>query len=163
MNIDDNLKYFKMSFKFNKTEPQDFGLVSQNNSNLFIDLGDRSLWEKKYLYDFGWGNENGFMRLPALSFNELWYLLLNNNIEENKYGAAQIILNEYPDELLECLQRFFQGPSPSVNNSLIEAFKILKLDELRNRSNVLGKSYEEIQNDWENWKTISIKVSAILK
>lgn len=161
MIIDANKKYFMMSFRFNKTRPEDFDLhPSQQKQDIFVDLKDNSQWIKLDLYNFGWGNEVGFMRLPKLNFEQLWGLLLNSSIEENKYGSAFLIESEYPDELLNFLIELFNNTS-QISKSMKEAFKILKLDEVRNRSGVLGKSYNEIQNDFNKWKVISERIAKI--
>lgn len=45
MTIDLNKIYFMMSFRFDKSKPEDFGLVaSKDEEDIFIDLKDASLW-----------------------------------------------------------------------------------------------------------------------
>ena len=70
---DENIgqKFFRMSYVFNKIKPEDFGLISTEQENIFIDLKDSSKWEKRHLIDLGWGLEVAFCKLPYLSFEEL--------------------------------------------------------------------------------------------
>ena len=86
-----------MSFKFNKQSPSDFGLTFKNNT--FYRESDNTIWKMCYLYDFGWGCENGFCRQPLLNFNELIDLCLNSKDWEDQYGAAAIIISKYIDLL----------------------------------------------------------------
>lgn len=161
MDVDLNKKHFLISFKFSKCHPKDFGLIqSCFDSNIYINPKDHSQWVKQETYDFGWGNENGFMRLPKLQFEELWYLLTNSKIQENKYGAAYIIEQQFSDELLKLLIEIFSRNS-TFPKEIIEAFKILKLHEAKNRSPILGKLIGEIHLDDDNWKYISEKVKKI--
>ena len=164
MELEYNKKYFQMSFRFDKNKPEDFGLTqSAYNSNIFIDKSDNSEWVNRELYDFGWGNEYGFMKLPKLDFFELWNLLENSLLKENKYGAAYILENEYPDNLLNNLLGILNNPDISIKKSTKEIYKILKLDSIKNRSEIVGKSFAEIEKDFENWKFVCKKVKEILK
>ena len=69
MIINATAHYFLMSFRFNKQTAKDFDLIP--SGNFFIHKHDGSVWIEKKLYDLGWGKENGFMRLPELSFDDL--------------------------------------------------------------------------------------------
>jgi len=105
---DINKKYFLLSFRFNKRTPDDFGLVqSEEDADILIDKVDSSQWVFQQSYDFGWGNENGFMRMPELDFEQLWYILINLAIEDNIYGCAHKVMEKYPDNLLEVLTGIF--------------------------------------------------------
>lgn len=162
ISIDVNKKYFLISFKFNKSTPEDFGLIQSNkDSSIYIDRVDNSQWIKHESYGFGWGNENGYLRLPKLKFDELWYLLINSTIQENKYGSAYIIEQEYPDELLKVLVNIFTQQHDCIDEKMQEGFKILKLHEPKNRSTIIGKSFEQIYEDSENWKEVSEKVKKL--
>jgi hypothetical protein len=160
--IDISKKYFLLSFRFNKSTPDDFGLVqSKDDSTIFIDIDDTSQWVRQESYDFGWGNENGFMRLPELNFEQLWNLLNNSTIQDNKYGSAYVIEQKYPEKLYEAMKNIFEQNQHSTDKSLKEALKILKLDEAINRSEILGKSIKEIEEDFKKWKDLSEKVKEI--
>lgn len=162
--IDVNNKYFLLSFRFNKRTPDDFGLVqSKNDTTIFINIDDNSQWVWQESYDFGWGNENGFMRLPELNFEQLWYLLNNSSIQDNIYGSAYIIEQKYPDKLFEVLTNIFEQNKLITDKTLKEVLKILKLDDARNRSEILGKSITEIEIDFKKWKDLSGKVKVIIE
>ena len=163
MNVDLNKEYFRMSFRFDQSKPEDFGLkVSPNVNGQYIDCIDNSTWEKTELYDYGWGNENGFVMLPKLGFDELWYLLVNSPIKNNRYGAAAIIENQFCDNLLKYLLNMFKSSTFQPNDALKNAFKILKLNEARNRSDIYGKSSIQIAEDCRRWDLIAAKVGEIL-
>ena len=163
MRIDLEKVYFKMSFRFNKRKPEDFGLtVAQEDINCYTDLMDSSLWQKNELYDFGWGNENGFIRLPKLTFDELWYLITNSEIQENKYGAAYIIEQEHPDELLQELLNVFVQQNKYISEGMKDAFNILRLHEPMNRSSIVGKHFSVIEKDFDNWKYVSESVKKLI-
>lgn len=163
MSADINKKYFRMSFKFDKSKPEDFGLIQSNqNADIYIDANDNSEWERKALYDFGWGNENGFVRLPQLDFVTLWHLLQNSELQENIYGAAYIIESEFSDALKNYLLNYLNDSNMKVTEPLKKAFKVLRLEKIENRSDVVGKSYNEIKRDFEDWERISSITNDIL-
>lgn len=163
MNVDLNKEYFRMSFRFDQSKPEDFGLKeSPNTKGLYIDYIDNSNWERAELYDYGWGNENGFIRLPKLGFDELWYLLVKSPVKDNRYGAAAIIEKQFSDSLLTHLLKMFGLPTFQSDDALKNAFKILKLDEARNRSDIFGKSSAQIVEDSRHWDYIATRVKAII-
>ena len=92
-------KFFVMSMRFNKCSASDFGLIS-NDANSAINPNDNSIWIKTALYDLGWGKENGYYKAPLPGFDILLELSLNSINREDMYGAAAMILETYPDELL---------------------------------------------------------------
>ena len=152
-----------MSFRFDKVKCDDFGLTqSADDSDTYVDNSDNSKWVKKDLYDFGFGCELGFMRLPLINSMELWNLLKNSKLQENRYGAAHVLEKEYPEDLLKYLLATLNDTDSIINGSTIEILKILKLDIALNRCNILGRSIKEIEQDYCNWKFVSEKVSEIL-
>jgi hypothetical protein len=162
-NININERYFLMSFRFDKSSPEEFGLIqSQTIPKVFINVKDGSRWVKRALFDYGWGSENGFVRLPELDFEELIYLIEYSNIKENKYGAAIEIERKFAEELLQFLLELFNKPEYKISNGLRETFEILGLEQCRNRSITLGKHFEEENNDYQKWKLISTKIKEIL-
>lgn len=156
-------QYFLTSFRFDKTTSEDFGLVpSSEQADLFIRKSDGSTWKKKNLYDFGWGNETGFVKQPELDFEGLWYLLLNSGLQENEYGAASELLDLYPDELLTRVEQILAGNNvSSLEPKQKRAFLILKLDLPLNRSKTIGKSSEQISRDFERWRAVSEKIAVL--
>ena len=163
MEVNLDQQYFLMSFRFDKTNPEDFDLApSSEQDDLFKRTSDSSNWKKKNLYDFGWGRENGFVRQPELDFEELWYLLLNSEIQENEYGAASELLEKYPDKLLMRVEQILDESSVvDLDPKQKRAFLALKLERPLNRSETIGKSYEQISKDSERWVAVSEKVSAL--
>ena len=152
--------HFMMSIRFNKSSPKDFGLISSEEANVFIRPSDNTLWEKCEMYDFGWGKENGYRRIPLLEFSELVDLILHTNSENDKYGAADQILEKHTDELLVLCQKIFREKNQVKKYK--ELFKILRLDEPINRSSVMGKTNSQISNDYEQWAEISRLVKRII-
>lgn len=152
-------KYFLLSSRYNKTKPSEFGMIRQSDDNIYLFSEDNSMWKQMDLYDFGWGKEIGFCRMPMLGFEQLFDLLVNSQDEDNRHGAAAILLDLYADSLLEkCLDII------RTNSNLAKykyAFKILKLDNPVNRSSTCGKTVEDIESDYCKWKYISKKVKEV--
>jgi len=153
-------KFFMMSMRFNKKTYNEFGLILSGEPDVYVMTSDNSLWKKRQLYDFGWGRENGFYRLPLFGFNQLVELLLKSDIDDNKYGAAAVILDDYCEDLFVKSNEILNDKNRKQN--YFDFFKILKLDQPMNRSYILGKSFKEISKDFEKWKELSIKVQDYL-
>lgn len=146
-------KYFLMSFRFNKNIAEDFGLIESDDVNFAFDPDDNTLWKKCCLYDFGWGKENGFYKMPLPEFNELFNIILYSDNKEDIYGAAAIIMEVYPDLLLErCEEIVFYC---SDNKKIMKLASIFKLSDSVNKSPVKGKSFYEILGDYKRWKNIA--------
>ena len=164
MSIDPQKYFFKMSFRFDKCTPEAFGLVlSENSENLYVDKADDSLWGQQNLYDFGWGAEYGFVRLPELNFYDLWNLLSNSNIQDNQHGAACLLEEKYAAELLEKIESIFSNAASQINDRLKTACRILKLERGINSGNLLGKNYAEIKDKATRWTNISEQVKAFYR
>jgi hypothetical protein len=158
-----NEYYFLMSLRFDKSKPEDFGLYqSPINPDVFINEKDKTSWAKRELYDFGWGNENGFVRLPELGFGELIYLMEYSNIQDNRYGAAIEIRRKFSDELLKYLMEILGSSECGISKEMKDVFEILELEQPINRSRILGKSPQEVNDDYEKWKLISNRVKKII-
>lgn len=149
-----------MSFRFDNCKPENFNLIHLKN-NIYLSKDDNTKWEKINLYDFGWGSECGYMKLPKLEFNKLWKLLISSNIQDNVYGAAYIIEKDYPDQLLKKVNTLLNNQE-LINKKILNIFEILKLNKIKNRSSIIGKSSKEIKNDFKRWKDLSKKVKEIL-
>lgn len=145
------MKYFRMSFRFNKSNYADFGLICKNGK--FYNNDDNSEWKMMKLYDFGWGQENGFYRLPVGDFDFLIHLVLYSNDEEDSYGAAA-----YINELL-CLDlKTFLLDYIKEKHSKDEIRKLKDLFDLSNplnRTFVVSMTLDEIINESNDWKKIS--------
>lgn len=144
--------YFVMSMRFNKCNATDFGLIS-NGTNTAINPGDNSIWIKAALYDFGWGKENGFYRTPLPSFDTLFELALYSTDRDDMYGAAAVILEKFADELL-CICEMLANDR-FRNKEFEKLVELFDLKLPKNRCSVVQKTYEQIQNDYIRWKSIS--------
>ena len=152
-------KYFKMSRRFDKRNPSDFGLMACSGEAYAINPEDGSIWNSCALYDFGWGCENGFYRVPLPDFSELLEIVLESHEQEDVFGAAAIILDLFPDELLEELERIYS--CLGRNTTKIKLAKVFQLDLGINRSHIQGKNYSEIVADASRWHAIAEAVSGL--
>ena len=144
--------YFVMSKRFNKREATDFGFTPID-ADTAINPKDNSIWKKTSLYDFGWGKENGFYKVPLPEFDTLFELALHSTSSEDTYGAAAIILEKYPDSLLDKCEEIM------MDNSQKKEFKrlteLFNLKNALNRSPISGKTLKQIQNDYARWENVS--------
>lgn len=126
--------HFLMSKRLNKQYPEDFGLISSEDSDAYLKQEDHSQWKSRPLYDFGWGKENGYYKIPKPDFDGLVDIIMTSKEEDDKYGAAAVILDEYGDELLEkCFEILDDSKS---SKSYFEFFMILNLKNPINRSSI---------------------------
>lgn len=164
--IDTNQKHFIASFRYNKSKPRDFGLKEIDGKDYYIDK-DGVLWKNEILWDSGWGNEYGFVRMPEPNFEQLWILLTESNIENNILGSAEL-LTHYPNELKEKLQSLF-NLGKKVNRKLTKRLSHLELlNHVINHSSVGGKRPEEVDRDYRKWKKLKedfdkLKTETLLK
>ena len=143
------MKYFLMSTLFNKRTAEDFGLVEKDGR--FFRESDNSEWIKCKLYDNGWGDEEGFYKLPLGNFDELINIVLSEG-EEDSLGAAAIIMNEYNDELKDYLIKLMnESPSKKTKRLLSKTFK-LKYGTNRTAKN--GMTIQEILDESRYWEDI---------
>ena len=153
-------KHFLMSFRFNKQSPEDFGLIQSGNENVFLKPDDGSQWKAKPLYDYGWGKENGYYKTPLPNFESLVNIILQTENEDDKYGAAAVILDDFCTELLnKCFEIFELEKSPL---EYCDFFKVLHLDWPINRNPAEGKRFNTVTEDFERWKQVSIKVKKLM-
>ena len=150
MSININQKYFLS----NNPKPEKYGLSKSLNKDIYILRSDGSQWVEKDMYFFS--NEHipgyGYMRLPELNFQELWFLLMNSKISDNLYGAAGLILVKYPELLLEKVEKLlFSNKNVEIDRKTMKALIILKLEDPINRFKVIGKHLTEIKADYERW------------
>ncbi len=144
--------HFVMSFRFDKVTAFDFGFTATGNERA-TNPKDGSVWIKKNLYDFGWGPENGYYKYPLPDFPQLFNLVLAGTDQSDIYGAAAIISEQYPEELLcQCEIVASDLKKRAEFKTLSEIFK---LDSAVNRCPVQGKSFIEVQKDFERWKKLS--------
>ena len=89
--IDINQKHFIASFRYNKSKPEDFGLKKVVGKDHFVDKNG-ILWKNEILWDSGWGNEYGFVRMPEPNFEQLWILLTKSNIKFPFKSKIEILI-----------------------------------------------------------------------
>ena len=142
-----------MSTRFNKQTASDFGLIELEGTDTAINPIDNSLWKKYALYDYGWGRENGYYRTPILDYDSLMELILSSNQDDDVYGAAAIILDKFPNELLDTCEQVSHALNKTKEfKKLVSVFH---LDLGVNQSPILGKTFEEIKRDSSRWRAIS--------
>lgn len=144
--------YFVMSSHFNKISAADFGLIYSDINNA-INPVDDSKWVKTELFDFGWGKENGFYKFPLPGFDALIDLVLNSTDKEDIYGAAAIILEKHPDELLCKCETVMKDSSK--RSEFVKLINIFNLKKTTNRSTIAQKTIDQIQSDYARWSKIS--------
>ena len=153
-------KYFKMNRPLEKKEPTDFGLIKTEEDGIYLSEEDGSKWRELYLYDFGFGREKGYERLPELSFSELFDLLVFSHENADHYGAASVLLTRHPEELLDvCLNLFEEEVDLDFFK---DAFRTLKLEDPVNRCSTLGKTDDEILSDFDRWTDLGFYVEDLL-
>lgn len=171
-------RYFYVTIHFS---PDYEGTIfSKYQDDLYINTETGELYRKRLLYDFGWGQENGFELMPHLSFDKLIELVerplalsqkKHTKVEiqqadiwrSNLYGAVAVIMQDYTEELIMFLSAkvdtdYFSNPS------IRENFKCFCFDSQQTRAEgkisggVLTRSYEDILTDHPQWGRISSKV-----
>ena len=151
-------EFFAMSIRFNKSNAPDFGLVALD-ANTAVNPADRSLWKKANLYDFGWGKENGYCKLPPLDFDSLLHLVLNSADREDIYGAASVILDCHADELLlECEKIMYNS---AKKEDFAKMARVFRLTVALNRSPTAKKSYRQMRSDYQRWKQVAMAASEL--
>lgn len=140
-----------MSFRFNKSAPEDFGLEYIDDK--FIRPSDGSEWVMHNLYDFGWGQENGFYRKPLGSFDELINMVASDEDSEDSYGAAAMIDELYQMELKNYLLTSMTQDVPDrVKKKLNDIFRLSKGT---NRTASVGLTLGEINKECDDWTSIA--------
>lgn len=105
------------------------------------------------MYDLGWGKENGYYKEPLLGFDALLDLVLHSENNEDMYGAAAVILDQFADNLL-CQCEIYMNDRHRKKD--FEKFvKVFNLKSSTNRCSIVGKTYEQIQSDYARWKIVS--------
>lgn len=175
-------RYFYITIHFSPDYERTVFLKYQDD--LYINTETGEIYRKRLLYDFGWGQENGFELIPQLSFDELielierprvlpqknfWQKLSKEEIQQadiwrsNLYGAVAVIMQDHVEELIGFLSTKIDTNYFS-NSSIRENFKCFSFDSQRTRAEgkipggVLTRSYENILKDYLQWQRISSKV-----
>jgi hypothetical protein len=143
---------FIMSVRFSRETPEDFGLVRGENPDVFIRQSDNSLWKSRRLYDFGWGDEYGFYKIPLPGFKELVEIGLRAEHEHDKYGAAAVIFEDYCDELLGlCLEVIADDDMLKEYLEFFTKFRFHK----PYFNEIIGQRYSEDSEDYAKWLVIA--------
>ena len=177
--MDLTIKYFYLTINFSSKWNNEFMLI---NEDIYINTLTGEHFRKRLLYDFGWGQENGFERLPSLTFDELIELvenadltikkkriwekyseeeIRNNDVNQsNLFGAISIIMQDHIEELIKFLTgkiktNYFSNTKIRKNFTWF-SFSTRKMREIGYLPGGIGKmSYEEVLNKYEQWRTIS--------
>ena len=153
-------QYFMMSKRLKHQTPADFGLIEADTGDYVVHPDDNSRWIRCNLYDFGWGREIGYYRVPLPRFSELLQILLESNDIDDIYGSAAMIMEKYPNDLLACCEELFTLPIDY--DSAEKMIKVLQLDQCINRIPIQGKSFNEIENDFMRWQEVGRKAKSLL-
>ena len=156
----------------------------KRKDGLFVKPETGEVYRKRLLYDFGWGQENGFEAMPQPSFEVLIKLVeqpmpppqkarLRKYTEleseqfdlwrSNLYGAVAVIMQDYVQELIAFLNAKIDTTYFS-NSSIRDNFKCFSFDSKRAMQDgkipggILARSYEEVLNDYPQWRKISARV-----
>jgi len=140
-----------MSKKFNKTLCSDFNLYEKNGK--YFSNYDESEWIPCFLYDFGWGRENGFYKVPLGDFYDLIKIVLDKNDEEDSYAASSIIVDKYSYEFKLFLLDIIQTNRQNVDYERLNV--IFKLDVPINRTIKDGMDLKSIEKEYSDWELIS--------
>lgn len=175
-------RYFYITVHFSPDYEKSF--FSKQQGNLYINNETREVYCKRPLYDFGWGQEDGFELMPQLPFDKLIKLVeqpmastkerfLKNYTKEeflqadiwrsNLYGAIAVIMQDYVEELIGFLSTkvdtgYFQ------NSAIRDNFKCFSFDSQKTRmmgkvpGEVKTRSYEEILGDYPRRRKISASI-----
>lgn len=159
-------------------------LFTKRQDDFYVNNLTGEIYRKRLLYDFGWGQENGFELMPQLSFEEIIQLVerprvllkkrfLQKYTEEeirqvdiwrsNLYGAVAVIMQDYVKEFVEFLSTkvgtdYFSNPNIRENFKSFSFNSQKTIAEGKIPGGVLTQSYEDILMDYPLWKEISTKV-----
>ncbi len=135
-------KKFMMSYKHDKTTPENFGLVERDGR--YFSKKDNSEWIKHPMFDYGYGPEDGFYKLPLGSFNDLISFIEGNYKKEDQSLCAAIMMMEMnPSEVKKYLLKVIKNNLNSDYKKFLSyAFVV---DAFSNKS-ILEDEYEE----WEH-------------
>ena len=101
-------KKFMMSYKHDKTTPEDFGLVERDGR--YFSRKDGSEWIEHPMLDYGYGPEDGFYKLPLGSFNDLISFIEGNYKKEDQSLCAAIMMMEMnPSEVKKYLLKVIKN------------------------------------------------------
>lgn len=177
--MDSAEKQFYVTMNFMPRYEEEFTCI---DGDVFRNNSSGMLFRKRLLYDFGWGQEYGFEKLPELYFEKLIKLveqsvviiknskkytseeIRNNRVNQsNLFGAVSVIMQDHVEELIEFLTNKIETDYFScadIRKSFIWfSFSSSKMREIGQiPGGNLTKSYEEVLNEYAQWRKISEKV-----
>lgn len=175
-------RYFYITIHF--SPDYEGTLFSKSQGELYINAETGETYRKRPLYDFGWGQENGFELMPQLPFDALIRLVEQPPVtaqkkprkkytkeeirqadiwRSNLYGAVAVIMQDYVKELIEFLTAKIDTDYFS-NPDIRENFKCFSFDTQKTKAEgkipggVLSRSYEDILKAFPQWERISARV-----
>ena len=175
-------QYFFLTKHFTPDYSNDFLLI---DNDIYKHIPTEKVYRKRLLYDFGWGQELGYVSYPEPSFVQLLSLIeyipctIKNNplyflskrlckldqlCTNNSLGAISIIMQEYVGELIAFLENKVQTDyfedlwmRRRFRRFVFDREKAKKFGILTSGS-VNSKSYEDIFQSHAKWALISEKV-----
>ena len=175
-------RYFYTTIHFSPSYEESSLLEAANG--LFRDRIDGNLYRKRLLYDCGWGQEEGFERLPPLTFSELIKLVEtpfaqcdgkrfcrtstedNNEYQiwmSNLLGAISVIMSDHTEELIEFLSAH-ANPNHFSDSRIRQNYKRFSFDpqkdeeEGRIPGGIGTRSYREVLDENPAWRQIAGRV-----
>jgi AAA15 family ATPase/GTPase len=160
----------------------------KDDSGFFFDKTTGALYRERSLFNFGYGQEPGFERIPVLSFSalielvetgyhpkkkKLFQKLSEADIEynmisfSNYYGAVAVIMEDHIEEFIDFLSEkihtnYFQ------DSAIKQSFSVFAFDSelYRTRSGmrvvhggIKTETYEEVLNHYPKWRVIAPEVT----
>lgn len=171
-------KYFYITINFSPNYNHVFKCI---DGDIYINTLTGEQFRKRLLYDFGWGQETGFEKFPPLTFDELIVLVensvtikkkriwekcsqeerRNNDISQNNlFGAISVIMQDHVEEFIRFLSDKIN--TDYFSNEIIRknymwfSLSTPKMHAIgRIPGGIRTKSYEEVLNEYEQWRKIS--------
>lgn len=135
-------KKFMMSYKHDKTTPEDFGLVERDGR--YFSKKDNSEWIKHPMFDYGYGPEDGFYKLPLGSFNDLVSFIEGNYKKEDQSLCAAVMMMEMnPSEVKKYLLKVIKN---NINSDYRKFLSYAFVLDAFSNKNILEDEYKE----WEH-------------
>ena len=178
-----NKRYFIVSIKFSLH--YEFAMREEPDGT-FIDTATSEKYRKRLLYNWGWGEEDGYEMLPPLTFPDLIYLIEcfspqtparkkffgkhKSSMKEedrikfyNLIGAVSVIMQDHVEELIDFFAEKI-GTDYFENPTMKENFRWFSVDTEKTRElgkipgGILTQSYGDILNQYAKWREISSRV-----
>lgn len=161
--------YYLITIKFYPDYEKNILKKIDDNTYKYLKTGD--IYKKRLMYDWGWGQEYGYERLPKLSFLENIKIVENykgkifnySRNHMNFIGAISIIIQDYVEELIIFLEEKIKTDY-FFNKRIKQNFQWFSLSAEKTREKgripggIMYQSYEEILNQYPKWLSISNEV-----